>query len=343
MKRFLAAVTKDDLDDELKSIGQPAFRCRQILDWIYRKRQLVPEQMQNIPRSLRSYLEEHYTCSASTLVKVLVADDQTAKLLIRLHDGECVEAVIIPSEKRTTFCLSTQVGCPVGCYFCASGSGGLIRNMDAGEIIEQFSLVVQHHGELPGNVVFMGIGEGLLNFSNLKRALLLLTGKDYVGFGSRRVTVSTSGWTPGIYKLADCCHQWNLAISLHAPNDDIRAKIIPGRYRKPVAEIIKAAEYYNQTVGRMVTFEYTLLDNLNDGPEQAVELAGLARKVHAKVNLIPFNSISRTGANSFAPPSADRIDQFMKILAQNRVSVTVRKEKGASIAAACGQLRLIES
>jgi 23S rRNA (adenine2503-C2)-methyltransferase len=250
----LATLPPDELREFLIEHKIPAFRAKQIEHWVFQKWIVEPEKMGNISKELKLLLEEHYP-QRSKLIKCHESDDKTKKLLIELHDGELIEAVIIPSHKRTTFCLSTQVGCPVKCTFCASGTNGLTRNLTAAEIVDQLLIATEESGR-PDNIVMMGIGEGLLNFENLTEALGIFCKEDQFNLAARRITVSTSGWVKGIRKLADLQMQWNLAISLHAPNDLIRRNLIPDEFRCPVSEIIDACHYYREKTNRMVTFEY---------------------------------------------------------------------------------------
>lgn len=325
----------DGIMDFVKTAGVPAFRAKQIADWIYSKRVFDPMQMKNLPLPLREQLQNYFNIQTLEVVDQVSASDGTEKLLLELSDHEKIEAVIIPSYERRTFCLSTQVGCPVQCAFCASGADGLVRDLSAAEIIEQFNVCCERIGRLPDNVVFMGIGEGLLNFDNLVRALDVITGENMFNMAARRITVSTSGWTPGIIRLAEIGRQWNLAVSLHAPDDETRAKLIPGKLRRPLAEILDVCDLYRQKTSRMVTFEYTLLADINDSHAQAEKMAQIAREHHAKVNLIPYNQVTA----EFKRPTERAIKDFENILLRHNVQVTVRVEKGAKVSAACGQLR----
>ncbi len=332
---FLCTADKEQLELFLREQNQPAFRAAQIMDWVYHKRVFDPAMMKNLPGPLRLALAENFLCSSMRVKDTLEAEDGTVKLLLGLHDGETIEAVIIPAPGRHTFCLSTQVGCPVQCRFCASGADGLVRNLHAGEIIEQFNCCCSRLGTLPDNIVFMGIGEGLLNFDNLTRALDLICSPDGFGMAARRITVSTSGWVPGIRKLADMERQWTLAVSLHAPDDTTRAQLIPDKMRYPIDEILAACDYYREKSGRMVTFEYTLIHGINDSREHANKLAAIAATHHAKVNIIPYNQTSP----EFKRPTDRAIKAFEEVLLNRKIQVTVRVEKGAKVAAACGQLR----
>lgn len=335
-RKYLCTLSEDELTCWLSKLEEPKFRARQIMDWIYKKWVLDPNRMKNVPQRIRKELNHDFTCGSSSIEIPKQSTDGTRKFLIRLEDGETIESVIIPTESRATFCLSTQVGCPVGCKFCASGVHGLTRNLNAGEIVEQFILLCIELGRLPDNLVIMGIGEGLLNFNHLVNALEIISDRECIGLGSRRITVSTSGWVPGIRKLAQKRRQWNLAVSLHAPNDSLRAEIIPEKFRYPINEIIDVCKYFFEITKRMITFEYVLLKGVNDHVECAEKLAVLAEECKAKVNLIPYNGSETSG---FEKPEPKHIQRFKSVLRRQNIPVTERVEKGSNIDAACGQLR----
>ncbi len=336
MKAPLTGMSIEALAEYVKSKHLQRFRAVQIADWIYRKRIWDPDEMSNLPAPLRMELKTDFSAPSSRVETVSSSPDGTEKLLLELQDGNHVEMVVIPgNDNRTTFCLSTQVGCPVRCVFCASGAGGLVRNLAAGEIIEEFLHGTKKTGNLPDNIVFMGIGEGLLNFEALETVLKHLTSPEGFGMAPRRITVSTSGIVPGIRKLAALKKEFTLAISLHAPTDEIRARLIPDAFRYPVAEVLKAADEYRDTCGRMVTLEYTLLENLNDSREAALRMAEISRNHHAKINLIPYNQTNR----GFRRPAERVIREFQETIEKNGGTVTRRRERGASSDAACGQLR----
>jgi 23S rRNA (adenine2503-C2)-methyltransferase len=333
--KALADCTYSGMENFVSSLGQPSFRAKQIMEWVFKHYELDPVRMLNLPVELREELQNKFICRSSEIQEVSKSDDETEKLLISLADGEAVEMVIIPSRERVTFCLSTQVGCPVGCRFCASGDNGLVRNLKVHEIIEQLYHGVSHCGAFPDNIVFMGIGEGLLNFNNLAAALRKITEPDYIGMSPRRITISTSGYVPGIYRLMELDKPFILALSLHAADDETRAGIIPDKLRYPIADILKACDDYEQKIGRMVTFEYTLLAGINDSRATAGKLAALARRHHAKVNLIPYNETTK----EFKRPKEIDILNFRDILEKAGVTVMLRLEKGGKVNAACGQLR----
>ncbi len=336
LKPILGGLKTDELKTLTVQAGEAPFRARQLGEWIYRGQITDPARMTNLPASLKDYISQHTIPCSSEVTESFMSSDGTEKLLIRLHDGECVEMVMIPSPERMTFCLSTQVGCPVRCRFCASGADGLVRNLEAGEIIEELHHGARRLGKLPDNIVFMGIGEGLLNFKNLSTALEIMTAPDMIGMSPRRITVSTSGYVPGIRQLADFGRPFTLAVSLHAVDDATRAEIIPDQLRYGIREILDACTYYREKIGRMVTLEYTLLADVNDSEAEAEKLAAIARAQHAKVNLIPYNAVSE----SFKRPSKKTITAFFNKLEQRGATVTLRLEKGTENDAACGQLRL---
>ncbi len=335
-KPFLAGSLREELAAWCVKECMAKFRANQIAEWLYKHGVIDPAEMKNLPLPLRGMLDSRFYAPGSRVAETAGTPGGTEKLLLELFDGETIEMVLIPGrEERLTFCLSTQVGCPVQCLFCASGRGGLVRNLSAGEMVEEFLLGSRRAGRRPDNIVFMGIGEGLLNFDELQKTLHILSAPEYFGMSPRRITVSTSGYVPGMLKFAELGKEYTLAISLHAPDDDTRAKIIPGKVRYPISEIMAAADRYLEKAGRMVTLEYTLLDGINDSPAAAQKMARLAREHHAKINLIPYNATD----SKFRRPSPKAIAEFEKMISDAGAHVTVRTERGSENAAACGQLR----
>ena len=268
-----------------------------------------------------------------------IARDQTEKLLLRLHDGELVECVLMRDPDRRTVCISTQVGCAMGCVFCASGLLGVKRNLSPVEIFEQVLVLhrLMKHDERITNVVVMGIGEPLANYRALMESLTFLTSDEGFGLGARRITVSTVGLPDKIRELAQSGHQYNLAVSLHAPNDTLRTEIVPVNRSIGLKEILAAADEYFEITGRRISYEYVLMSGINDRPEHAEELATLLRGRNAHVNLIPMNGVNELVMTAPRDPDTQ---QFLAILERRGVTATVRKRKGADIDAACGQLRL---
>ncbi len=335
-KPFLCMAGAPELAAFAEKNRLPSYRAGQILNWIEKRLTDDPEKMSNIPGDCRKLLHDQFRCAEVTVKKESDSSDGSGKLLLGLADGETIECAIIPAaDGRFTFCLSTQVGCPVHCAFCASGAGGFVRNLEAGEIVEQFFAACAKTGGLPDNVVIMGIGEPLLNCDNLIAALDRICSPEGIALAARRVTISTSGWTPGIKQLAEHGRQWNLAVSLHAPDDKTRSILIPTRFRRDIREILEACAIHREATTRMLTFEYVMLENINDSREQAAKLAVLAKQAHAKVNLIPYNKAS----GAFTRPPADVIKRFENTLKAAGVQVTTRVEKGSGASAACGQLR----
>ncbi|MBQ9755107.1 MAG: 23S rRNA (adenine(2503)-C(2))-methyltransferase RlmN [Lentisphaeria bacterium] len=337
MKEFLISQSAEQLTQWCENEGFPKFRARQLLQWIREKLLIEPEKMLNLPETLRQKVKEHFFAPSMSVAEVASSADGVSKLLLELHDGEHIEMAIIPAgDGRVTFCLSTQVGCPVGCRFCASGKNGLKRNLLTGEILEEFLLGCQYLGKRCDNIVFMGIGEGLLNCNELFPALEMLTAPEGFALAPRRITVSTSGYVPGMLKFAGLQKEYNLAVSLHAPDEETRSKIIPDTLRFPIQEILSAVDNYREKAGRMVTLEYTLLAGINDSDAQAEALGRLAYAHHAKVNLIPYNSTGTT----FRRPSRERIESFERAARATGAVVTRRIERGSGKNAACGQLRI---
>jgi len=333
---FLAVTPPDRLSEFIREAGENAYRAGQIYSWVTRKYVTDPDAMTNLSAGVKAKLKQHFSCGALRIIKTEEAADGSRKLLIGLPDGETIECAILGAlDGRTTFCLSTQVGCPVRCAFCASGADGLIRNLQAGEIVEQYLLCCRLIGKAPDNVVIMGIGEPMLNLTNLIAALEVICNPDGMALAARRVTISTSGWTPGIKELARHGRQWNLAVSLHGGDDKTRALLIPGKFRRDIREIVEACKLHKAATGRLLTFEYVLLAGVNDSVEQARKLAAVARDANAKVNLIPYNK----AGGAFERPGKEVIKKFENTLKTLQVPVTVRVEKGFESSAACGQLR----
>ena len=332
-KDFLFDCTKESLEKWCLERKFPKFRSGQIFHHIYERLAILPEDMNNLPKELKTALAEDFYAPSSRIDTVTGSSDEVEKLRIELFDKEMIEVAVIPMGEKRTLCLSTQVGCPVGCRFCASGANGLVRNLKCAEIIEEFLYGCRQIGRKCDNIVFMGIGEGLLNTTELFSALAKLTG-DF-GMSPRRITVSTSGYIPGMEKFAALNKEYNLAVSLHAPDDATRAKLIPDKLRFPVADIINAADAWSKASGRQYTLEYTLVSGINDSPAHAKALGEIAWKHHAKINLIPYNET--TGI--FRRPALRDIELFEQTVAATGARVTRRVEKGKGAAAACGQLR----
>ena len=326
-----------------------------MLDWLYKKRAAGWDAMTNLPRPLRARLADAFDFDPSALVSNRQSADVTDKLLLELRDGALIETVIIraPQEgvgvdrSRKTICISTQVGCAMGCRFCASGLAGLRRDLSAGEIVHQLIQVCRREDALTpraraelasfDNIVVMGMGEPLHNYDALLRALAILNAEWGLGFGARRLTISTSGLVPQIRRLAAEPVGFRLAVSLHGATNEVREQIMPVNRRWPLEELLPAVREFAARHGRMVTLEFILIEGVNDGLDQAGRLRDIALDLHAHVNLIPYNAVEGL---PWKRPSAARQQKFVSVLEERDVSVTLRREKGHDIDAACGQLRL---
>jgi 23S rRNA (adenine2503-C2)-methyltransferase len=351
----LTGETLESLTEFLRARGEPTFRARQILDWVYKKRVRSWEEMTNLGKPLRALLAETFELLPATLVLNRQSEDVTDKLLLELGDRSLIETVIIrvPQEgvgvenSRKTICISTQVGCAMGCVFCASGLAGLKRDLHAGEIVAQLLQVCHREdartprarAEIASfdNIVVMGMGEPLANYDALLRALTIVNADWGLGFGARRITISTSGLVPKILKLADENLGFRLAISLHGATNDVREQIMPVNKAYPLEKLVPAVRAFSEKHGRMVTLEFILIEEVNDSLDQARALRDIALDLHAHVNLIPYNTVEGL---PWKRPSVTRQEKFADVLRAARVSVTLRREKGHDIDAACGQLRL---
>ncbi len=318
--------------------GVERYRADQILQWVYGRRVQTFDQMTNLSKALRAELAERVALYTSTVESEGRSEDGTIKLLLRWPDGSVSECVMIPQDDRRTACLSTQVGCPVGCAFCASGIDGLDRNLTAGEIVEQAMQLWQRlpPDERITNVVVMGIGEPLANYDALLSAIRALNASWGLNIGARRITVSTIGLPRQIRRLADEGLQIGLAVSLHAPTDDLRREIVPWADRISIEQLIEAGGDYFDRTGREVTLEYVLLAGVNDRPKHAKQLARVARQIRCNVNLIRHNPVEDL---PYEPPSDEAAQSFLKALRREGVNAHLRASRGQDIDAACGQLR----
>jgi 23S rRNA (adenine2503-C2)-methyltransferase len=324
-------------------LGHPAYRARQIWGWAYR--QLVPDyaEMRNLPAALRETMQEAEPMSLLTPVRTLTADDgETIKTLYRTGDGELLETVLMLYPDRATVCVSCQVGCAVGCAFCATGLMGLSRNLSAGEMVAQVvgaAREARQRGRTLTNVVMMGMGEPLQNYAETMRFIRIIHDPDGLGLGARRITVSSSGIVPKIDALADEPLPVNLAVSLHAPGDELRSQLVPINRRYPIPTLMEAIDRYTEKTGRRVSFEYALMRGINDSDETARELATLLRGRLCHVNIIPLNPVD---VLPYERPDPAGIERFAEILRAAGIPATVRYSRGLDIDAACGQLRAKE-
>ena len=360
MKPDLKSLTQDEITRLLIKQGHPTYRATQVVQWAYERAAESFDAMSNLSLSLRQWLASEFDLWTVKALRDQRSTDTTEKLLWQLRDGQLVETVLIPATPgltsradRHTVCVSTQVGCAYGCKFCASGLNGFRRNLTAGEIVDQVLAVVRmgrttgiRVGDAPPvpdpefrvqNIVVMGMGEPLANYDHLMKALKIINAPWGLNIGSRKITVSTCGLPEQIKQLANEPMQIRLAVSLHGTNDTVRDQIMPVNCKHPVGELMDACEYYAKTKGRMMTFEYILIEGVNDDLNLADHLSAMARRLHAKVNLIPYNPVEGL---HWRRPSMDRCHAFAARVKSRGVAATLRIEKGGDIAAACGQLRL---
>ncbi len=338
-RRPVLSATAEEWRRWMAERGHPAYRARQVLDWVIRRRAGSFEPMSDLPRALRHELDVHWTAFGTRIAYHDVAPDGTDKLVVECRDGRRVECVLMAEGPRRTVCISTQVGCAMGCVFCASGLKGVERNLTADEIVEE---VLHLRNLLPveetiTHIVVMGMGESLANLDNLIAALdRVCSPEEGLGISRRRVTISTVGLPEKIRKLAAMDRQYHLAVSLHAPTEALRDELVPVNEAIGLTAVMEAADAYFERTGRQVTYEYVLLKGINDRPEDARALARLLADRRAHVNLIPYNPVAGL---PYGRPEPGAIERFGAILRERGVSVTVRKTKGRAIDAACGQLR----
>lgn len=335
----ILALSPEGLRSFLEQMGEKPYRAGQILAWLYRKGAQSWEEMTDLPKALRKRLSESAETGLLPPVKKQTSTDKTEKYLVALADGQAVETVMLPYDTGTSACISTQVGCKMGCVFCASGMPGFIRNLSAAEIMAQVLLIknrlLQHGRELK-SFVLMGSGEPLDNYEAVVEFLGAVQDRERLGMSLRHVTLSTSGLAPKILSLAGLGRPLNLAVSLNAPNNALRDRLMPVNRAYPLEQLLPACDEYAKKTGRRVTYEYILLQNINDQAEHARQLAALLTNRLAHVNLIPFNAVPELGLK---PSPRNVVNEFAGILKKKMINVTVRRRLGADIAAACGQLR----
>ena len=332
----IKSMTLGEITEALRAMGEPSFRGKQVFTWLHRGVTAF-DQMINIPKSLREKLAREYIITAPTVARKQVSKlDGTIKYLWELSDGNCIETVLMSYHHGNTVCISSQVGCRMGCKFCASTLAGKVRDLRPSEMLDQVLFTQLDSGKEISNIVLMGIGEPLDNFDNVMRFLELINSPDGMNIGMRHISLSTCGLVDKIEKLAERDLQLTLSVSLHSPDDESRSKIMPVNKRWPVEQLLAACRAYFEKTGRRVSFEYTMIDGVSDAPEQAELLAKKLHGMQAHVNMIPLNNVEESGLKC---SSHAAIERFQKILESHGVTATVRRTLGSDIDASCGQLR----
>ena len=342
LKPSIYSLRLDELKEWLTENGEKAFRAAQVFEWLYEKRVKTYDEMTNLPKGLREKLEAEFVLTTLSTIVKQESKDGTIKFLFQLQDGYSIETVLMRHDYGNSICVTTQVGCRIGCTFCASTLGGLKRHLMAGEIVEQVVKVQQildDTNERVSSIVIMGIGEPFDNYDAMMNFLKIVNHDKGLNIGARHITVSTSGIVPKIYEFADEGMQINFAVSLHAPNQEARQKLMPIARAYKLDELLEAVRYYTKKTGRRVTFEYGLMSDQNDSVEIAEELSALIKNIKCHVNLIPINYVPE---RDYIRTSKNKIFEFERTLKKNGINVTIRREQGADIAAACGQLRAME-
>lgn len=346
MKKNLRSLDEDELTKVAKDLNAPRFRAKQLCEWVHEKNATEFSQMSNLGKDFLQNLSKDYDLGANRILKRQVSKDGTEKYLLELWDNEAIECVLMRyrgdfSKKRNTLCVSSQVGCAMGCTFCATGQSGFVRNLTAGEIVGQVyevnQLLKQEKDEQIGNIVFMGMGEPFLNWDNVYKAIKILNAKNGQNIGIRRISLSTCGLPEGIKKLADSGLDITLAVSLHASNDEARSKIMPINKQYPLAKLLDACQYYQKKTKKRITFEYALMAGVNDSAGNIMELKNLLKELDCHINIIPINPVADT--KSIFRPERKAVNEFAKNLKKAGINCSVREEKGLDIDGACGQLR----
>ena len=333
----IRSMTMEQITETMRGLGQPAYRARQLYSWMHERIADSYVAMTNLPKTLREQLAAEYPLTVLKKEVVLVSkEDETRKYLFRLPDGNVIESVRMVYRHGVSVCISSQVGCRMGCSFCASTIGGLVRNLEPSEMLEQIYAITRDTGERVDSVVVMGTGEPLDNYDNLLTFVRMLTDENGLHISQRNVTISTCGLVPMLRRLADEKLAITPAISLHAPNDELRRRLMPVANAYTIRELLDAADYYVETTGRRMTFEYSLISGVNDSAGEAKELAGILRGKNAHVNLIPVNPVEE---REYRRSHVKNVLQFQKMLENEGIHVTIRRELGSDINAACGQLR----
>ncbi|NEM96104.1 23S rRNA (adenine(2503)-C(2))-methyltransferase RlmN [Pontibacter burrus] len=342
-KKDIRKLTLDDLKGWLVEQGEKPFRAKQIYEWLWKHSIRSFAEMNNVSLALREKLEQHFAINAVQVATEQLSNDGTIKSAFKLYDNNIVEGVLIPHEERKTACVSSQVGCSLTCKFCATGYMDRVRNLDAAEIYDQVVRIneqsMRQYGEGLTNIVYMGMGEPMLNYANVMKSIERITAHDGLGMAARRITVSTAGIAKMIKKMADDGVKANLALSLHAANDEKRNQIMPINETNSLEALKDALKHYHQVTGRKVTYEYIVFDNFNDSLQDAEELLRFSKIIPCKINLIEYNPIANA---DFVNTDDDRLQKFIYYLADRGLQVNVRRSRGKDIDAACGQLAVKE-
>jgi len=338
-KKDIRALSQTQLIDLFESIGEPAFRAKQVYDWLWAKSMVNFDQMSNLSKKLREYLQNNFVINAVQIHELQISSDRTIKCAMRLHDDYVVESVLIPHKDRMTACISSQVGCSLTCKFCATGKLKRMRNLNADEIVDQVVLIkntaASRYDAPLTNIVYMGMGEPLLNYAEVLKSVEKITSRDGLGMSPKRITVSTAGVAKMITKLADDKVKFNLALSLHAANDEKRNQIMPINETNTLENLAEALNYFIDKTGSRPTFEYIAFKDFNDSIQDAKELVEFCKRVKGKVNIIEYNSID---GSDFKQTSKEKLLAFTQYLEEHGVIVNVRHSRGKDIDAACGQL-----
>ncbi len=336
-KKDLKSLSYQEMLDEMTAIGEKPFRGKQIYQWLHEKLVDTPEEMNNIPAKLKARLKEEYTCSSLQRIDVFTSGiDGTQKYLFRLHDGNVIESVLMKYKHGNSVCVSSQVGCRMGCRFCASTLGGLTRNLLPGEILDQVYQIQKYSGERVSNLVLMGTGEPMDNYDNVVKFIRMLSDEHGLNISQRNITVSTCGIVPRIYDLAKEKLQITLALSLHAATQEKRKELMPIAYKYELTEVLEACRSYYEQTGRRLTFEYSLVGGVNDTDRDVQQLVSLVGGLNCHINLIPVNPIKE---RSYVQSNARVVANFKTKLEKCGINATIRREMGRDIGGACGQLR----
>ena len=341
MSRDILSMTLEELTAEFEGLKIPKFRAKQVYEWLHKHLAADYDEMTNLPKALRNELSEKFPIYGCKIAKKQVSQlDKTVKYLFALHDGDFVESVVMKYKYGYTICVSSQVGCKMGCAFCASTLGGFKRCLLPGEILSQLYCAQRDIGERISHIVLMGMGEPLDNFDNVMRFISLITDEKGLNISMRNISLSTCGVVPKIKELLDCRLQLTLSISLHAPNDELRSRIMPINRSYHVDELLSVCRKYAAETSRRISFEYAMLSGVNDSDECAYELASKLKGMLCHVNLIPVNEVAES---PFKPSSPQQVERFVEILSKKGINATVRRKLGSDIDASCGQLRLKEN